>query len=189
MKKCKLLLLIMILMSSCNSDNDNIIIEEQRLTDQIGRVFLDKGEYVTATTDFSDEVAVKTLTNQIWYQSDIYVYDEYNIIKQHENPYYMVFENDNIYYSATDLVALQNEPPEFEYGVENKVLTMREIYRFDNGEIYSTHSGSFDIVAVDETRIILDIPYADYTISLSGLTDEFKLEQAKIRIVWNALKN
>ena len=175
-------------LASCSDDKEELIEEEVVvLADKPGYVFLDGGEYVEATTEFTDKEAIAVLKSKIWKtDSNYYIYDLSKIKKTHYKPDYMLysFKDNGIYNWSYDLG--KNFSKDYEYWVNDKNLIMHETLADIFGAIYSESWFYLKVVAVDEDRIILDTTKKISQTSIPNGFPEFDLDKTKLRYVWVA---
>ena len=183
MKKIHLMISLIFCLSLCVGCDEPIELVKN------GKVLLGD-KYVDATTDFTDEEAINVLKSVVWCDKGIpYIYDDKLMIYAdvedwtYDIYWYKFFDN-GIFDWSPELSGLDN--PKFEYSVENRILTLRYVYRDILGSIYSERVVKVNLIAVDKNRIIFDSNGVseDY----SKYYPEIDYKKAKTRTVWTAKK-
>ncbi len=159
------------------------------LIDKKDSVFLDNGKYIAATTEFTDEEVLNILKSAMWARSsNFYIYDYERIVKKDDldSKYtYYLFKDGMKYRRAYKIQDLYSGH-DFEYDVNNKILTLHEYYRDLAGIIYSEFKVKHKLVAVDVDRIITDTE--SVSVADLSLFPEINKKQAILREVWIAKK-
>lgn len=170
---------------SCSDDEPKTPLE-----DKAGMVFLDNGEYVTATTDFSDEDAVAVLCSKRWCRSGMpYIYDEYNIQRLYKESGNSSNSNSNFKFNADGYYrSLSGEEDVYgdakisTFEVTDKCLIMKDCMIQHNEA--TTFTYKYTLVSVDENRIIMDGVYDSSAWEIPDGFMSFDKSTASVRYVW-----
>lgn len=169
------------------SDDDEPTPEPTKtaLADKDGYIFLDNGEYVAATTNFTTDEVLAALQSKIWCLDIWHCYTTYNIYKFDMNftQYYKFSTSDDEYvYQAYSL-----------YNVDKIEAATKQRFTLSGKtlNLYNSTADnivfSYTVVAVDENRIVMDRAFdqtLDFNISqVASLSDSDK-KIAKVRCVY-----
>ena len=164
-----LVILLGITLNACKGDNKEPEKPEEpkvlaTLPDKDGFVVLAGGEYVEATTNFSDEEALVVLQSKRWCPYvETYFYNEKQEIgfndKLHDEYFDVSFKNDGTFEELRfNTMRSDTIGRRFQYSVENRVLKTtdfsRSMWYFPAFDL----NVSFNIISVDKDRIIVDVP-------------------------------
>lgn len=152
----------------------------KKLVDKKDSIFLDNGEYVKATTEFTKDQAEVILKSKIWRKAKWLVYETYKIKSFNNNTTFCYKFNDNYKYQYLYDYPTQEkmdkeiaQTKEVNYTIEGKNL------KFENVELFD-----YTIVAVDSNRVVLDrlCNQGDWMNS-RDFPQEFDRKTAKVRCV------
>ncbi len=195
---------LLIMFSACGNDEPSGENTEQEkinekydyTVDKQDSVLFDGGQYVAATTEFTDAEAERVLQGAIWMNRayPAYVYDSSGRIKRisgYCDTYMMKFYDKGLFKSVMvglgfDITTAFDTNQKFEYYVKDKILFMRYVYYDKLGNIYSDTKTKVKLVAVDSTRIILDNNGIGGVDLPSVFPSDFDKSSAKTRRVWTA---
>lgn len=161
------------------------------LPDKDGFVVLASGEYVEATTDFTDEELLATLQSKCWCPYvETYFYNEKQEIgfndKLNYNVFNVRFKNDGTFEERhfDSIITGNTTERKFQYSVKNKIITTSDFSRsIWYSPIYDLNV-SFKVISVDKNRIIVDVPYTALLIGGNCVIDLIDTETAMTRMVW-----
>ena len=168
---------VFIFFASCSSEDLKV-----PLQDREGAVFLDGGEYVEAKTEFTESELIERLQGEKWFQSYPYVYDTYDIMKL-----YTEKGVDGGYWGETFHFSVEGSYSRTEGGVVDAELS----YFVNGNKLTMEHNGKmweFTVVAVDENRIILDLPWNNTLFTVPSDFIDFDRNKAYLRYVWTAVE-
>ena len=171
------------------------------LQDEDGRIFLDKDNYIEATTSFTEEELLNLLLSKKWVLDGYpYIYDTYKCQRLYVNKGILSFCPPQVYHfkdnyhfdeynSMTEKLMYNGDSQfyNFTYSLSGKVLTMINEYKnIDSTTRYIT-TNIYSVVGINDECIVLD---SDYNPELMALPDgfmEFDESNAKNRFVWRAV--
>lgn len=174
-------LCIINVITSCKDKEDEPIPEpiKKPLVDKKDSIFLDNGEYVKATTEFTKEQAEIVFKSKVWRKAKWLIYNTYEIKSFNIMSYCYKFYDNYQYKYLYDYPTQEKMDSNIEtaqlanYSIEGKTLM------FENADLIP-----YTIVAVDENRIVLDrlCNRGDYTLS-NDFPQEFDKNKSKVRCV------
>ena len=179
---------VSIFVTSCSSEDLKV-----PLQDREGAVFLEGGEYVEATTEFSEDELKEKLCSGNWNTNRMpYIYDTYNCQQTYYEPDALVGAPYPVWQFKSDGTYIDYSCAYPEYAPNGKfIIKGNHLYFTEERSFSGTEPTTivYTVVGISSKYIILDRDYEDGICNIPKSFMKFDKDVANVRYMWTIYNN